>query len=133
MTISKLFTPIRVGRLALGHRVVLAPLTRMRADAQGVLIPLAADYYAQRASTPGTLLITEGTVISPQAGGMPNVPFQSVETHRCWLVRVVDALHLLLPTKLSTARRASDSVVQDSLGKFNMSRHCILFHSHDCQ
>lgn len=35
---------------------------------------MVKDYYAQRASTPGTLLITEATFIAPQAGGMPNVP-----------------------------------------------------------
>lgn len=71
---SKLFTPLRVGRLELSNRIAMAPMTRLRADDAHVPLPMVADYYAQRASTPGTLLITEATFIAPQAGGMPNVP-----------------------------------------------------------
>lgn len=52
----------------------MAPLTRYRADKEHVHGPLAVDYYSQRASTPGTLLITEATFIAPRAGGMDNVP-----------------------------------------------------------
>jgi NADPH2 dehydrogenase len=37
-------------------------------------MPLAAEYYGQRASTPGTMLITEATFIANQYGGYPNVP-----------------------------------------------------------
>ena len=61
-------------RHALQHRVVLAPLTRMRANDQHVPSPLAPEYYAQRASVPGTLLISEGTFPAAQAGGLNNVP-----------------------------------------------------------
>ena len=74
MTVPKLFTPIQVGKVSLKHRVVLAPLTRVRASSDHVPSELAATYYAQRASTPGSLLISEGTFISPQSGGMNNVP-----------------------------------------------------------
>jgi NADPH2 dehydrogenase len=38
------------------------------------VVDLATEYYSQRASEPGTLLITEGTIISPQSGGEDNVP-----------------------------------------------------------
>jgi NADH:flavin oxidoreductase / NADH oxidase family len=72
--IPKLFQPIRVGTVNLQHRVVLAPMTRTRADAQHVPGPLAVEYYKQRTSVPGTLAITEGTYIAPQAGGYKNVP-----------------------------------------------------------
>jgi NADPH2 dehydrogenase len=71
---SKLFSPVRIGNTELKHRVVLAPLTRYRADDAHVPLNFVKDYYAQRASTPGTLLITEGTFISPRAGGFANVP-----------------------------------------------------------
>lgn len=71
---SLLFRPIEAGELQLSHRIVLAPLTRFRADDQHIPLPLATEYYAQRASTPGTLLITEGTFISSRAGGNHNVP-----------------------------------------------------------
>ena len=78
MTISRmtpsLFQPIKVGTIDLEHRVVLAPLTRLRADDEHVHTDMAVEYYSQRASTPGTLLITEATFIAPQAGGYSNVP-----------------------------------------------------------
>ncbi|KAJ6550068.1 hypothetical protein B0H19DRAFT_185993 [Mycena capillaripes] len=72
---SKLFEPIKVGDAALQHRVVLAPLTRFKADKDHVpFLPLVADYYAQRASRPGTLLITEATFIAARAGGYSHIP-----------------------------------------------------------
>ncbi|EPS98163.1 hypothetical protein FOMPIDRAFT_1165690 [Fomitopsis schrenkii] len=67
--VPKLFQPTVVGNHVLAHRVVLAPLTRSRADAEGVPSPHAVTYYAQRAVVPGTLLITEATFIAPFAGG----------------------------------------------------------------
>ena len=71
---AALFKPIKVGRLTLQHRVVLAPLTRLRAYASHVPGPQQASYYSQRGSTPGTLLITEATFISHDAGGYAHVP-----------------------------------------------------------
>lgn len=60
---NPLFTPVRLGPgLDLPHRVVLAPLTRCRADGKGVPSPSAAVYYAQRAAA-GGLLISEATNI----------------------------------------------------------------------
>ncbi|KAF9019183.1 FMN-linked oxidoreductase [Hymenopellis radicata] len=73
---SKLFAPVKVGQLQLSHRVVLAPLTRLRTNlaTQAVHVPLVPEYYAQRGKIPGTLLITEGTCIAEKAGGFPAVP-----------------------------------------------------------
>uniref|UniRef100_A0A0W0FQP5 NADH:flavin oxidoreductase/NADH oxidase N-terminal domain-containing protein n=1 Tax=Moniliophthora roreri TaxID=221103 RepID=A0A0W0FQP5_MONRR len=73
-TKSKLFQPIKVGDMQLKHRAVLAPLTRKRADDKHVPLPIVKEYYTQRASQPGTLLITEATFIHPKAGGYANVP-----------------------------------------------------------
>ena len=70
----KLFQPVKVGNLTLAHRVVLAPLTRLRNDDAHVPTDLGVEYYAQRASVPGTLLISEATFIAPEAGGMPHAP-----------------------------------------------------------
>src|ERR1700722_10261614 len=70
----RLFKPIQVGELQLSHRVVLAPLTRFRGTITHVPGPYAAEYYAQRGSVPGTLLITEATFIAQRAGGYKNVP-----------------------------------------------------------
>lgn len=73
-SISKLFQSVQVGNALLGHRVVLAPLTRFRANAAHIHGDLAVEYYAQRASTPGTMLISEATLISQAAGGYAHVP-----------------------------------------------------------
>lgn len=71
---AKLFQPVQLGDIVLAHRVVLAPLTRLRANKAHVHGDLAVEYYTQRANTPGTLLISEGTLIAAKAGGMPHVP-----------------------------------------------------------
>ena len=74
MSISKLFQAIQVGDMTLKHRVVLPPLTRNRANSQHVHRDIAVEYYRQRASEPGTLLISEATFIAAKAGGFPHVP-----------------------------------------------------------
>jgi NADPH2 dehydrogenase len=82
-----LFEPTRVGRLTLAHRVVLAPLTRFRANDQHIHGDLGVEYYAQRGSVPGTLLITEATIIAPQGGGtaLANAPhIYSDEQVQAW-------------------------------------------------
>ncbi|OGM39567.1 hypothetical protein ABOM_011787 [Aspergillus bombycis] len=71
---SKLFTPLKVGRMALSHRIAMAPMTRLRADQHHRPLPSVKEYYQQRACVPGTLLITEATVITPAHGGYSNVP-----------------------------------------------------------
>lgn len=69
-----LLSPLRLGALDLAHRVVMAPLTRMRAAQPGnVPHALNVEYYRQRASK-GGLLITEGSQIAPTAQGMPATP-----------------------------------------------------------
>ncbi|KAH6996374.1 hypothetical protein BKA56DRAFT_154692 [Ilyonectria sp. MPI-CAGE-AT-0026] len=90
---TKLFTSTKVGALDLQHRVVMAPLTRNRAEA-GTAIPadFAADYYAQRAS-PGGLLISEGTFIAEEAGGYKHVPgIYSPSQIKAWK-HITDAVH----------------------------------------
>jgi NADPH2 dehydrogenase len=73
-SVPKLFHPIRVGTANLQHRVVLAPMTRGRADAQHVPGALIQEYYKQRTSVPGTLAITEATFIAARAGGYTHIP-----------------------------------------------------------
>ncbi|KAL1647968.1 Chanoclavine-I aldehyde reductase fgaOx3 [Diplodia intermedia] len=90
---SKLFTPFKVGSSQLEHRIAMAPLTRFRADDNHVPLPLVADYYAQRASVPGTLLLTEATIISPRAGGYPNVPHIHTEEQAAGWKKVTEAVH----------------------------------------
>uniref|UniRef100_A0A060TGC2 ARAD1D22440p n=1 Tax=Blastobotrys adeninivorans TaxID=409370 RepID=A0A060TGC2_BLAAD len=72
---SNAFKPIKVGRMELGHRITMAPLTRMRSDEKTHVLPkMAEEYYEQRASRPGTLIITEATFIGANAGGYPLAP-----------------------------------------------------------
>ena len=72
---SALFTPLQVGRVTLSQRTVLAPLTRARATNDHVHTQLGVDYYSQRSSYPGSLLVTEGTIIHPTAGPYYNAPY----------------------------------------------------------
>jgi len=90
---SALFTPLQVGRLTLSHRVVLAPLTRTRATKEHVHTELGVDYYAQRSSIPGSLLITEATVIHPAAGTIPHAPYIYTDRQVQAWKEVVDAVH----------------------------------------
>ena len=67
-----LFTPVTLGLMTLENRILMAPLTRMRASDEGVPGPLAAEYYAQRTSA--GLIISEATQISPLGKGYPATP-----------------------------------------------------------
>ncbi len=70
---ATLFDTLKVGQLELKNRIVMAPLTRSRAnDADGVPAEFSADYYSQRAS--GGLLVTEATNISAMAKGYVRTP-----------------------------------------------------------
>ncbi|GBE84622.1 Probable inactive dehydrogenase [Sparassis crispa] len=89
----KLFQPIKVGDMTLAHRVVLAPLTRFRANAAHVHGDLAVEYYSQRASVTGTLLIAEGTIISANAGGFAHVPGIWNDAQIAAWKRITDAVH----------------------------------------
>lgn len=71
---SKLFQPIRVGTVQLAHRVVMSPMTRNRNTADHVPTDLVLEYYTQRAAKPGTLIITEATIIADKASGQEFVP-----------------------------------------------------------
>lgn len=70
----KLFSPVQIGPITLGHRVVMAPLTRSRSEQPGD-IPgnLMLEYYTQRASE-GGLVISEATSISITGRGWFGAP-----------------------------------------------------------
>jgi N-ethylmaleimide reductase len=81
-----------MGNLDLSNRMVMAPLTRMRARSNGqVPTALQADYYAQRATA--GLIVTEGVAISPEGFGWAGTPgLWTEEQVRGWR-RVTDAVH----------------------------------------
>lgn len=68
----KLLQPFKLGDLELKNRMVMAPLTRRRADQQLAPTQLNALYYAQRASA--GLIVSEATQISPQGTSLPRTP-----------------------------------------------------------
>jgi 2,4-dienoyl-CoA reductase-like NADH-dependent reductase (Old Yellow Enzyme family) len=69
---AALFDPMKLGSLEIPNRIVMAPLTRARADRAGVPNELMAAYYAQRAGA--GLIISEATGISREGLGWPNAP-----------------------------------------------------------
>lgn len=115
MSADPLFTPVRLGALALEHRVVMAPLTRMRARQPGdVPHALNATYYGQRASR-GGLIVTEATDVSAQARGYPGAPgIYSQEQIAGWR-SVTDAVHAkggLIVLQIWHTGRVSHSTMQ---------------------
>ncbi|WP_350260341.1 alkene reductase [Stenotrophomonas riyadhensis] len=91
MTDTTLFQPYVLGPLTLANRIVMAPLTRNRAGAGLVPNPLAAAYYAQRASA--GLIITEATQISAQAQGYQDTPGIYTPDQIAGWREVTDAVH----------------------------------------
>lgn len=88
---ASLYESVSLGSLSLPNRVWMAPLTRTRADAEGIPGELAATYYAQRASA--GLMVTEATQISPMGKGYSNTPgIHAPEQVQAWS-RIVDAVH----------------------------------------
>ena len=87
-----LFEPVTLGAVRTDNRVLMAPLTRMRATAPGdVPNALMRDYYVQRAGA--GLLISEGTQISPEGKGYMDTPgIHSAEQVAGWR-EVTDAVH----------------------------------------
>ena len=88
----KLFSQTRVGSLALKHRVVLAPLTRMRTEPGNVPGDLMVEYYAQRASE-GGLLITDATAVAPLGIAYVDAPGMWTREQVAGWRRVVEAVH----------------------------------------
>ena len=89
---TDLFTPIRVGPLALNNRIVMAPLTRSRAGPGNVPTQLNALYYAQRASA--GFIISEATQIAPEGQGYISTPgIYSAEQIEGWKC-VTKAVHV---------------------------------------
>lgn len=93
MSSPTLFSPITIGDYTLDHRIVLAPLTRLRNTDQGVPQAHCVEYYQQRTTKNG-LLIAEGTKISPVGGaGYTNAPGIYTDKQVKGWKKVVDAVH----------------------------------------
>src|ERR1700738_2652691 len=93
MNYPSLFSPLQIGPYQLGHRLVMAPLTRMRAEKPSLAPrPLNAEYYGQRA-TAGGLIIAEASPVVATGFGSLGVPgLYSEQQVKGWRT-VVDAVH----------------------------------------
>ena len=88
--VSRLFEPARLGSLRLPNRLVMAPLTRNRAAADGVPQPIMAEYYAQRASA--GLIIAEAATPNAVGQTYPNIPAIHSAAHVTGWRQVTDAV-----------------------------------------
>ena len=87
----KLLTPLKLGPYELPNRLSMSAMTRCRAIAGSVPTPLAAVYYAQRASA--GLIVTEATQVTSMGQGYPNTPgIYSDEQVKGW-IKITDAVH----------------------------------------
>lgn len=88
---NKLFTPIKYGAVEVQNRVVMAPLTRIRADDDLAPTENHVKYYSERAD--GNLIISEATVISEQSIASNQIPgcFNELQA-KAWK-KVTDAVH----------------------------------------
>jgi N-ethylmaleimide reductase len=88
---ADLFAPFMLGDITLANRIVMAPMTRSRADRGGLATPQMVTYYRQRAGA--GLIITESTLVSEQGVGYPFTPglFGAVHAQR-WRA-VTGAVH----------------------------------------
>lgn len=89
--LSSLFEPVQMGATMLPHRVLMAPLTRNRAQPDGTPKELASEYYAQRASA--GLIISEATQISEMGKGYLDTPGIYTESHIASWKKINDAVH----------------------------------------
>lgn len=86
-----LFDPLTAGDLRLRNRVVMAPLTRSRAEEDGVPTDMHVEYYTQRAST--GLIITEGTFPAFTNRAFVGQPGIVTDDQQAAWARVADAVH----------------------------------------
>lgn len=86
-----LFDPIKIGDLELTNRIIMAPLTRCRAEPGRVPGELMVEYYRQRADA--GLIISEATSVTPMGVGYPDTPgIWSAEQVQGWK-KITDAVH----------------------------------------
>src|SRR5450830_1573345 len=89
---SQLFSTVKVGPYTLQHRIVMAPLSRLRSDEGGMPTSLTAEYYGQRASR-GGLIVSEGVFMADGANGYLGVPGINVDAQIAGWKKITDAVH----------------------------------------
>ncbi|EEY17004.1 12-oxophytodienoate reductase [Verticillium alfalfae VaMs.102] len=90
---SRLFEPVRLGTIDLKHRIVLAPLTRYRNGDDHAALPFMQRYYADRASVPGTLVISEATGIAQGQEGQRFLPSFVTDAQVAAWKSIIEGVH----------------------------------------
>jgi N-ethylmaleimide reductase len=112
MTSLTLLSPLAAGRLQLPNRIVMAPMARSRAEDDGLVGPLTAQYYAQRAGA--GLMVTEGIFPDPMGKGYVRTPGLANDRHvQAWrgVTQAVHAAGGRLVAQLMHAVRISDPLL----------------------
>ncbi|EEQ40235.1 NADH:flavin oxidoreductase / NADH oxidase family protein [Clavispora lusitaniae] len=90
---TEIFKPTKVGNHELSNKIVYAPTTRMRAIADHTPSDLAYKYYDDRTKYPGSLVITEATLMSPKTGLYDRVPGIYTDEHVAGWKKITDKIH----------------------------------------
>lgn len=88
----KLFSPVQLGAISLSHRVVHGPTTRLRSKPDDGASDMMVEYYRQRASE-GGLIIIEATNVSKRARGYLGAPGLYLDSHTEDMRKVIEAVH----------------------------------------
>lgn len=87
---SALFDPIKIGRYTARNRIFMAPMSRYRADENGINPEITTDYYRQRASA--GLIVAESTRINDWSGGINCPGIYTAEQAESWK-KTTEAVH----------------------------------------
>lgn len=124
---QQLFSPVTLGDLQLRNRLVMSPMTRARAEQPGhVPGELIREHYEQRASA--GLIITECTMVSPQASAFINEPGIYSEEQVAGWKRVTDAVHAkggLIVMQIWHPGRATHPLINDGVESISSTDRAI--------
>lgn len=88
---TDIFGPTTLGELDLPNRIVMAPMTRSRADERGIINPSASEYYETRASA--GLIVSEGINVGPMSNAFDRTPGLWTDKQTDGWKMVVDRIH----------------------------------------
>jgi N-ethylmaleimide reductase len=108
------FDPIKLGHLTLKNRILMAPMTRGRADAEGAPQDIVAEYYAQRAEA--GLIITEAVAVNPLGHGWPGAPGLYTNHHEAAWAAVATAVHAAGGHMFMQLWHMGGAVIPDHIG-----------------
>lgn len=127
-----LFCPLKIGNGIISSRVIMAPMARLRNCRLHVpLVPMAPTYFAERASHPGTLAISEMAIISPRSCDYPHPPGIRRNAQAAAWKAVTAAVHAQgsqIYLQIGTLGRvAHHLVLEEDVALFGLPKDSMLF------